>query len=716
MRYIPHTLRILTLAAVATVALAETDLEVTYIERTPKYFSYQDHVQYYINHTFNDDYLPYSIDIAYGLWGQNQNTKRWPDAGETVTFTAYVLNRGTTTVSSFAYTWYLDGAFWASGTYSTSLAPGAVAAISRNWAWDFAPHTVKLAVTLASDGHPSNNAVEDFTHGLSLFTFIDKGYAAAFKANTVNYPQADTDSLTEWLQRHRARMNQMFADAGSPLRWRYDRLELLNDGAPTPPYDRANYDGNFPTRYYAGDGDARLSGYYDASEDIDFGLLHEIAHQLGIIDIYRINVSPQQNLVNGAGYNSTPCLMNGVSHFISPHTALAMGAWHGKRRGYFGQYLFATPDNIRLRFLSNNGQPLNGAAVRVYQKIESSGVGERIPNAVKFSGTTDASGYYTLPNVPVDDSLFWADTGDVLKPNPFGYLSNHGENGVFLIKVEANEFVDYVWFDITEANVAYWSGQTGTATFDRQTAIGDGVQNFPPPDLAENNAASWAKWAQDGALTLSDDAAFKQYGDASLRIDATGGFDNYVRYPGDTLAKWDLSAVQQIRLWAYAENENWPGFQELSPWVRLGHYQDGYFQWKPTSDILNNSIGHWVEFVIPIAGNGTWQKTTSGAPSLSEINYFELHADTWGAGFVLWLDGVRFEPSPRPDPGDMNCDGSVNGFDVDGFVLALSDAAGYATAYPDCDITLADCNADGSVNGFDVDPFVGLLGGGAPRP
>ena len=59
--------------------------------------------------------------------------------------------------------------------------------------------------------------------------------------------------------------------------------------------------------------------------------------------------------------------------------------------------------------------------------------------------------------------------------------------------------------------------------------------------------------------------------------------------------------------------------------------------------------------------------------------------------------------------GDLNCDGAINVFDIDPFVLALTDAAGYAAAYPSCDATLGDINDDGSVNVFDIDPFVALL-------
>jgi len=66
-------------------------------------------------------------------------------------------------------------------------------------------------------------------------------------------------------------------------------------------------------------------------------------------------------------------------------------------------------------------------------------------------------------------------------------------------------------------------------------------------------------------------------------------------------------------------------------------------------------------------------------------------------------------------PGDVNCDGSVNNFDIDAFVLALSNPDAYAQAYPNCDISSADVNGDGSVNNFDIDPFVQcIINGNCP--
>jgi hypothetical protein len=62
--------------------------------------------------------------------------------------------------------------------------------------------------------------------------------------------------------------------------------------------------------------------------------------------------------------------------------------------------------------------------------------------------------------------------------------------------------------------------------------------------------------------------------------------------------------------------------------------------------------------------------------------------------------------------GDLNCDGLVNAFDIDPFVLALTDPAAYQAAHPDCQLMNADINGDGLVNAFDIDPFVVLLTGG----
>lgn len=69
------------------------------------------------------------------------------------------------------------------------------------------------------------------------------------------------------------------------------------------------------------------------------------------------------------------------------------------------------------------------------------------------------------------------------------------------------------------------------------------------------------------------------------------------------------------------------------------------------------------------------------------------------------------EAEPPYELGDVNCDHATDVFDIDAFVLAITNPSGYAAAYPDCDHDLADCNGDESVDVFDIDAFVALLVG-----
>jgi hypothetical protein len=69
-------------------------------------------------------------------------------------------------------------------------------------------------------------------------------------------------------------------------------------------------------------------------------------------------------------------------------------------------------------------------------------------------------------------------------------------------------------------------------------------------------------------------------------------------------------------------------------------------------------------------------------------------------------DAVRLTVTVRSD---MNCDGVVNNFDIDPFVLGLTNPAGYVTTYPTCELFNGDVNCDGAVNNFDIDPFVQCL-------
>lgn len=689
----------------------EIDLQITHLSRTPRFPRYWPEYTYYWV-TEPNGFGPYLFSAATGLGGgQDATTPRWPNVGDAVTYTANVRNRGTNTWNGpLSGTWRVDGAVVSTPTPSVILAPGQVTTFAYTLPWDGAWHEVRFTLNI-SDSHSDNNERVIWTKSAPFLTYVDLSAIEDFRErSTPNYPQAATEDFLDWLQRHMARMNQMFADAGGVKRVHYDVLEVLSDHEPDPNVETIYY-GVFPFRYYGHPyGNPRATGYYHADDDIDYGLCHELSHQLGLIDIYQLDIGGEQNLVSNMGYSAVACLMNGCSPFYSAHSALGMNDWADIVHGYYGQYMYHLPQQIKLCLLDYYGQPLAGATVKMYQLAERP-EGKVIADQVKAQGVTDANGEWTLPNVTVDPNLVPPTfAGDVLHDNPFGYLAVVGTNGVLLFRIEYDDFVDYAWLDITETNVAYYQGQTEVATFDRQVSIGGDSQHYPPTDMTELNAANWSSWAQDGTITLSDDTTRRKVGAASLKGVFTGGYDNYVRYPAGILAKWDLSSVQSIRFWAYSENPN-GGYQSQSPWLRLGSYQDGHFQWTPSWDVLNLAEHHWHEFVVPIAGDATWTRTMFGAPSLAQINYLQIHADTWGAGFDLWLDGVRLEPQPQM-VGDLNCDGTVDLADINPFVLYLSNLATWQSAYPDCPPQNGDIDGDGVYPSLaDINPFVALLSG-----
>ncbi|MCB9854530.1 MAG: hypothetical protein H6818_02500 [Phycisphaerales bacterium] len=662
----------------------DTDLQVTYIERTPKYPRY---APTYTNYTITEPggFGPYNFSAATGLGnGQTGATQRFPNNGDIVTYTANVRNRGTNVIAGpIGVAWRYDGIPIGTDSIPGPLTPGDVATASITRAWDGLEHDLSFSMEI-SDDRAGNNVLTIDTNAVGLLSFVDENYLEEFREDSVNFPGAVTDDFIDWLNYHMDTMNQMFEDAGTPKRVRYDRLDVLADSAPDPIVDTINY-AIFPFRFHASEfgGALRTTGYYRANYDIDFGLLHEIGHQLGLIDIYRLNLPGNLNLASGRGYSATPCLMNGVSTFFSENSAGAMTLWQHVAHGYFGQYMYQMPQTITMRFLNSEGAPIEGANVQMYQKVDVPGQGEIIPNQIKAQGVTNANGEWVLPNVPIDSGMVPTTyAGDTLNPNPFGYLAVVGNNGLLHFRIEKNNAVDYAWLEVLDVNNAYRQGQTVNAVFDRSVAVGGPTQVIPPPELTELNAADWIA-AADGSSpenTYVEDEmtpGLFQVGQSSLKFTTDGGFDTLVRYPGALAAQWDLSSVNTINVRFRTFNPS-IGFQ-TGPIIRLGDNENNYYEYQyysagsPVAK-LNETRGIWRGYAIPINApmspfNG-WGRTTVGTPDLTNIQYVEIHADTWDAGFTMWVDGLSFDPPPCLQ-GDLNGDGQRNGIDVSLFSEAL---------------------------------------------
>ncbi len=691
----------------------ETDLQVVAIARTPRYPRYWPEYTYSLV-TEPSGFGPYWFSAATSLGGgQTPSTQRFPNLGDPVTYTATVRNRGSNPWSgTLDITWQNDGAPAAQESRAVSLNPGATADFSYVLNWDGALHDLTFTITNA-DARPGNNAFTIHTRSVAFLSYVDASYLSAFREETASYPQAATDDFIDWLNRCMVRFNQMFAEANSPKRVHFDILQVLPDSTPDPNVNTIEF-AIFPFRYRAGEGTLRHSGYYDPSEDIDFGLLHEMGHQLGIIDLYQLDISAEANQVNGRSYFGAPaCLMHGVSHFLSEHSALAMTHWQNVAHGYYGQYMYQLPQEVRLRVLDIDGQPLPGAQVQMFQICERPGLGKVITNQVKAQGTTDASGVFPLPNVPIDPGLVPpAYNGDTLQANPFGYVAVVGTNGVLLFKVQYQGRTDYAWLDITECNVAYWKGQTTVATLDRQLNLGGRVHYYPADDLTELNAADWSAYA-DGSnpqnTYVQDDPSYKQVGQASLKFVTDGGFDAWVKYPRSFIAQWDVSSATHLNMRVRAQNTNSPQFQNGSPWIRLYTSDTDYFQYQYYTggnpvDLLNNALTTWRTYQVPLNAGGDvqngWRRTSVGSPSLTTVSSIEIHADTWGGGFTLWLDGVGFSPSIH-HPADLDHDGDVDSADAAAFRNCATGPS-RGTVAPDCAVLNFDADADIDMDDFGV--------------
>lgn len=166
--------------------------------------------------------------------------------------------------------------------------------------------------------------------------------------------------------------------------------------------------------------------------------------------------------------------------------------------------------------------------------------------------------------------------------------------------------------------------------------------------LTENSAAQWSAWAEFATASVFDDAARVQVGTRSLRFETTGGFDTSMWNPTARNANWDFTYVQALRFRVYAENPSPYDFQNNSPWIRLGTGPGtgNYWQYQANYEAYNPAVGNWVELVIPFDGDATWSRAKVGNPNRADIDYIEIHADTWDAGFTVWYDGMAFDAVP----------------------------------------------------------------------
>lgn len=159
-------------------------------------------------------------------------------------------------------------------------------------------------------------------------------------------------------------------------------------------------------------------------------------------------------------------------------------------------------------------------------------------------------------------------------------------------------------------------------------------------DLSELNSANWfSKVVQDSPTVITDDTLNFKVGSGSVKMETQAGFDAALCYSTQNI-KASITENDSLRFWLYTENTNEFNFQGGTI-IRI-HTSSGTANYSTDVNVYNSSLNKWQDIFMPLSGDSGWQRADSAIVNFNEVTGIEFHADTWGYGFQLWVDGVRF--------------------------------------------------------------------------
>jgi hypothetical protein len=461
------------------------DLDVTYIERLPRYRS-------------NHGNLTWDTKGMKVFLTKPNPDPVWPDAGTKATFKAHVVNKGPLASKSFRYEFLMDGKKIGGG-HHIGLKPGAEAIIDRMWVWRDGEHTVTCKVI--PEGEDSclwNNGHSDRTDSLGLIFVIAQSTRDGFDG-VMN--MAETFSCEDWVQYHFQVMNFLLADSifpGCPKgcleRVRVDEIVFLPDNVYEAREPTTGNDKNGRALHEGKWGLSPWTDYANRAPAVDWGLIHELGHQLGLIDGYfmdhgrgRITARDKTGALIDVGY-SVPYegMMRGHGpHVFEEPSAIALNWMRGYHRGSFGSYLYNTPKECGVRILDFSGNPIPNADIRVFRRSFDDSTGDWVfglPNKVVFHGKTDADGVFMLPNEkpPV---TFTTDEGFIDGPSPFGDALVRSNTGVLLLEIWNGDRRDIQFTDVTAFIVGRGRGHIDKYVEDVVTSLPSNAEPVKPPTI-----------------------------------------------------------------------------------------------------------------------------------------------------------------------------------------------------------------------------------------
>jgi hypothetical protein len=290
--------------------------------------------------------------------------------------------------------------------------------------------------------------------------------------------------------------------------------------------------------------------------------------------------------------------------------------------------------------------------------------------------------------------------------------------------------LDWVAFSLSDPNLLVASGgDFGVAGFERtiwRTIDGGAHWDKVYEPAGSNGHVRNVQRVQDGAdlvlVAAFDDRSGGNLGGALRSTDGGstwGGAEHGLNplFTGAALAAWPGDVNTFFLANSYNPTGGPPGGGlQFTPSAGQGWVSTGFLD--PVNDVLCDPLDDQVvylmnssQLVLRSADRGAsaqpFNAGLGGAGQLRQMAY----AGGAVPRLLLASSSGTYARDLAPRLGDLNCDGFVNNFDITPFVLALTDPAGYAAQFPNCDLANADINQDGLVNNFDITPFVHLLSG-----
>ena len=267
---------------------------------------------------------------------------------------------------------------------------------------------------------------------------------------------------SEFIDRHVQRMNQILANSGVEIVIDAPNIRYVESMTADQrgPWNVAN-SGNWPL---TGGFDPTKLGYWNATEQMDYGLLHEWGHSvLGLwddygFDVHAVDAAHPFDAGNTRVYTGPDGLMGAdmMNGRISAWQAMLLNRWVAEGVGLDPHgHVGITNDDIPRETVLRLDASLAGREISIYQSFNDGGTKRMNPLAV-FSGNVNPDGTFAFDS----GALF----GEILGAANAGDQSNlaRTSSGTVLVGVNTDSGTQYYWLDLSDFVMARTAAERPT--------------------------------------------------------------------------------------------------------------------------------------------------------------------------------------------------------------------------------------------------------------